>query len=98
MKKIEKIEVLGSGCPSCKNLYELVKKAVESLGLKIEVNYVTDIQKIIALGVMSSPVMTINSQVVLAGQVPDLEKLKEIIAGETQDKAEKKTCSCSGKC
>jgi small redox-active disulfide protein 2 len=77
--KIMKIQVLGSGCPTCKKLFELTKKAVEELELKTEVEYITDIQKIIEMGVMSSPVLAINGKPILAGFVPDIEKIKKII-------------------
>jgi small redox-active disulfide protein 2 len=73
-----KIQVIGSGCPTCKNLFELTKKAVDELDIKTEVEYSTDISKIIELGVMVSPVMTIDGQVVLTGS-HNLEKIKEVL-------------------
>jgi small redox-active disulfide protein 2 len=76
--KTMKIQVLGSGCPTCKKLFELTKKAVEELKLKTEVEYVTDIQKIIEMGVMSSPVLAVNGKPILTGYVPDIEKIKKI--------------------
>jgi len=77
--KTMKIQVLGSGCPSCKKLFELTKKAAEELKLKTEVEYITDIQKIVEMGVMSSPVLAINGKPILTGFVPDIEKIKEAI-------------------
>jgi small redox-active disulfide protein 2 len=74
-----KIAVLGSGCATCKALYELTKKAVSQLGLKDEVEYITDISKIIEMGVMQSPVLAINGKPVMVGFTPDVEKIKEII-------------------
>ena len=74
-----KIQVLGSGCPTCKKLFELTKKAVEELGLKTEVEYITDMQKIIEMGVMSSPVLAVNGKPALAGSLPDIEKIKNMI-------------------
>jgi small redox-active disulfide protein 2 len=74
-----KIAVLGSGCATCKALYELTKKAVFELGLKDEVEYITDISKIIEMGVMQSPVLAINGKPVMVGFIPDVEKIKEII-------------------
>ena len=74
-----KIAVLGSGCATCKALYELTKKAVLQLGLKEEVEYVTDISKIIEMGVMQSPVLAIDGKPVMVGFIPDVEKIKEII-------------------
>jgi len=78
--QISSIQVLGSGCPTCKKLFELTKQSVADLDLKIEVEYLTDIQKIVEMGVMSSPVLAINGQAVLAGQLPSSEKIKEIIS------------------
>ncbi len=74
-----KIQVLGSGCPTCKKLFELTKRAVEELDLKTEVEYITDIQKIVEMGVMSSPVLAINGKPAISGFLPDVEKIKETI-------------------
>jgi small redox-active disulfide protein 2 len=74
------IQVLGSGCPTCKNLFELTKQAVKELGMKTEVEYITDIQKIVEMGVMSSPVLAINGKPVIYGFLPKLEKIKETIS------------------
>ena len=72
------IQVLGSGCPTCKNLYELTKTAVAELGIDTEVEYSTDISKIIELGVMQSPVLTIDGKPAMIG-AGNLEKVKEVI-------------------
>jgi small redox-active disulfide protein 2 len=77
--KIMKIQVLGSGCPTCKKLFELTKKAVEELELKTEVEYITDIQKIVEMGVMSSPVLAIDGKPAIAGFLPDVEKIKDTV-------------------
>jgi len=98
--KIMKIQVLGTGCPSCHKLFESVKEAAEQLQIGVEVEYIQDMQKIIELGIMSVPALAIDDKVVLAGQVPDVERLKEIISSKVQ-LTETKTedcCSCSGKC
>lgn len=99
--QITSIQVLGSGCPTCKKLFELTQKAAAELSLKTKVEYITDIQKIIELGVMSSPVLTINGKVVLAGQLPNLERIKELLTNNSkQPEIEKKSncCSCGGNC
>ncbi len=100
------IQVLGSGCPTCKKLFELTKQAVEELGLKTEVEYTTDIQKIVEMGVMSSPVLAINGKPTISGSLPDVEKIKEVIKNfiaddntSTESGAEKNNeCSCGGNC
>lgn len=76
---IRKIQVLGMGCAKCKKLYELTRQAASELALDTEVEYVTDIQQIISLGVMSSPALAINETLVLAGFLPGIERIKEEI-------------------
>ncbi len=74
-----KIQVLGSGCNKCKKLFELTKQAVAELNLQVEVEYITDVSKIVEMGVMSSPVLAIDGKPALVGFLPSLEKIKEII-------------------
>jgi len=77
-----KIQVLGSGCPTCKNLYELTKKAVEELGLNTQVEYLTGeegIEKIIEMGIMQSPVLVLDGKPVMVGFIPDIEEIKKLI-------------------
>lgn len=74
-----KIEVLGSGCPTCKKLHQLTEQAVKDLKMNIEVEYSDDIRKILDMGVMSSPVLAIDSKPVSVGTVPSLDKIKEFI-------------------
>jgi len=74
-----KIQVLGSGCPTCKKFFELTKKAVEELEIKADVEYITDIQKIIEMGVMQSPVLAVDEKPVISGFLPDIEKIKEVL-------------------
>lgn len=77
-----KIQVLGSGCPTCKKLYELTQQAVKELNFNEDVEYITGaegMQAIIQMGVMSSPVLAINGKPVLTGFVEDVEKIKKLI-------------------
>ena len=61
--------MLGAGCKSCHDQYENVKKAIEELGLEIEVEYITDMEKVMAYGVMSMPAIVVNEKVVAMGKV-----------------------------
>lgn len=94
------IQVLGSGCPTCKKLFELTKQAAVDLNLGVEVEYINDIEKIMALGAMSGPVLAINNKAVAAGQLPGLEKIKELLTAEQglTTKEEGNYCSCGGNC
>lgn len=106
MKTI-KIEVIGSGCKKCKALFELTEVVAKELGINDTVLYSTDVNKIAALGLMSSPVLTIDDNPVLVGMLPDKDKLREIIyknvfneSGkiEVSEKKNCGSCSCGGKC
>ncbi len=72
------IRVLGSGCAACHTQYENAKEAVQKMGLAAEVEYITDMQKVMDYGVMSMPALVVNEKVVSMGRVlkaNDVEKL-----------------------
>jgi len=72
-----KIEILGSGCPKCKQLEANARKALEETGKKAEVVKVTEIDKIIGYGVMSTPAIVINGEVKAYGRIPTAEEIKK---------------------
>ena len=72
------IKVLGAGCKSCHEQYENVRAAVKSVGLSAPVEYITDMEKVMAYGVMRMPAIVVNEQVVSMGRVlkaAEVEKL-----------------------
>ena len=72
------IKVLGAGCKSCHEQYENAKAAVKAMGLDLEVEYITDMEKVMGYGVMSMPAIVVNEKVVSMGKVlkaADVEKL-----------------------
>lgn len=74
------IQVLGSGCQTCHKLHQLTVQAVKELGWPEEVEYITGhegIQKIVEMGVMSSPVLVVGGKPVLVGFTPDIAKIKD---------------------
>lgn len=73
------IQVLGSGCSTCKKLFENTRQAVKELQLDTDVEYVTDISKILEMGVMQSPVLAVNGKPVLVGAINDIQKIKTLI-------------------
>ena len=76
------IKVLGAGCKSCHQQFEYAKEAVKSLGLNIEVEYITDLEKVMEYGVMSMPALVVNDKVVSIGKVlkaSDIETLLQKI-------------------
>ena len=72
------IKVLGAGCKSCHEQYEYAKEAVKAMGLSVEVEYITDLQKVMEYGVMQMPALVVNEKVVSICKVlksADVEKL-----------------------
>ncbi len=66
---INSIKILGAGCKSCHLQYENMKKAVESMNINVEVEYITDMEKVMSYGVMSMPAIVVNENVVSMGKV-----------------------------
>ena len=78
VKGIFCVKVLGAGCKSCHEQYENAKAAVKAMGLDLEVEYITDMEKVMTYGVMSMPAIVVNEKVVSMGKVlkaADVEKL-----------------------
>ncbi|MDD3101911.1 MAG: thioredoxin family protein [Patescibacteria group bacterium] len=104
-----KIKVLGSGCPNCKRLEANAQKAVEELNLGAVIEKVTDMDLIMSYGIISTPALVINEQVVSYGRIPDVAEIKamlvnpEIIKPFDNNSASKTGgcncgCKCGGKC
>ena len=77
-----KIQVLGTGCPKCRKLEENVKSAIKQLGADYQVEKVTGIKDILSFGVMLTPALALNGQVVTVGKIPSVENLVEILGEE----------------
>lgn len=73
------IKILGTGCANCKTLEKLTINALAEMDFAANVEKVEDITKIMAYGVMRTPALVINEKVVLAGRIPPMTELKEII-------------------
>ena len=63
------VKVLGAGCKSCHEQFENAQRAVSAMGLSVEVEYITDMQKVAQYGVMSMPAIVVNEKVVSHGKV-----------------------------
>ena len=65
------IKILGTGCKKCQQLETLTRHAVAELELDADIDKVTDPADIAAWGVMATPALVIDDNVVAAGRVPD---------------------------
>lgn len=92
------IQVLGSGCPTCKKLFETTKKIASDLGIEAEVDYVTDIAKMVEMGVMQSPVLAIDNKPVLTGGGHSEEEIKNALTNKLNHDSGTNGCSCGCNC
>ena len=74
------VKILGAGCKSCHELYENTKKAVENLGLDVEVEYITDMEKVMSYGVMSMPALLVNDKIVSVGKVLKPKEIEKFLS------------------
>lgn len=80
LKKENGIKILGSGCKKCEKLEESVKKAVAELDLNLTITHITDFGQIASYGVMSTPALVLNGEVVSFGKVLSVDEVKHILS------------------
>ncbi len=77
------IKILGPGCTNCVNLERVTRQAVADLGIDVQIEKVTDYGQIMGYGVMSTPGLVVDDEVVLAGRVPTARKMRELLKSLT---------------
>jgi len=76
-----KVQILGTGCPKCKLLEQHAREAIQELGIQVEVEKVTDIDRIMEMGVMMTPALAIDGDVKSVGKVLTKDQAVQIIKG-----------------
>ncbi|MDN4479321.1 thioredoxin family protein [Demequina muriae] len=74
------IKILGPGCRNCITLEKVTREAVAELGLAADIEKVTDYAAIAGYGVMTTPGLVIDDEVVIAGRVPTAAHVRELIS------------------
>jgi small redox-active disulfide protein 2 len=59
---------------------EVAEKVASEMGLDYEIEKVTDVADIMEFGVMSTPALAVDGKVVVAGKVPNEEKMKALLS------------------
>ena len=77
---MKNIKVLGSGCKNCETTANLIKIAAKQANIEITLEKVTDMEKIMSYGVMSTPGVVIDDKLVHAGGLPDPEMIRQWIS------------------
>lgn len=76
---MKKLQVLGTGCPKCKKLAETAEQAARDLGIDYELEKVTDINEIVAFGVMATPALAVDGDLKVSGRMPSVDEIKEML-------------------
>ena len=77
-----KIKIYGSGCDKCKKLYANAETAAKSAGIDAEIEKITDMDAIVAAGIMMTPALMIDGTVVSSGKVPSASEIA-VFFGDT---------------
>jgi small redox-active disulfide protein 2 len=74
-----KIQIFGPGCMNCKTLEQHARRAAEELGLALDFEKVTDLMQIAESGILRTPGLTIDGQIVSQGRVNSIEEIKTML-------------------
>lgn len=77
---MRKIQVLGTGCTKCRELYNRCEQALRRGGAGGELEKVEEIDRIVELGVMLTPALAIDGKVLVSGRVPSVDELVQLLA------------------
>lgn len=74
-----KVEVFGPGCPRCEQTFRTIINAAAELEIPADIQYITDIATIADRGIMVTPAVVVNDEVILQGRIPSRREAKEIL-------------------
>ena len=78
---MKNVKVLGSGCRNCEITAKAIAQAAKEAGVEIELEKVTDLAQIMSFGILSTPGVVIDGQVVHSGGIPGPDKIRGWVQG-----------------
>lgn len=73
-------KIYGSGCAKCKLLTAHAEEAAQALGITYEIEKITDVNGIIDAGIMRTPALAVDDEIVIEGKVPSADAIKKLLA------------------
>ena len=73
------IKVLGGGCRSCEALLDAVKEVVAKNNIDADIEYITDMEKIMGYGIMSMPALMIDDKLISSGRVLKAKEIEKLL-------------------
>ena len=74
-----KIQILGTGCPKCKQVEINARGAVKNLGIDAVIEKVIDINRIIDFGVTATPALAVDGEIKFSGKIPSVGEIEKIL-------------------
>jgi small redox-active disulfide protein 2 len=76
---MKKLQILGTGCPKCRQLAEATEAAARELEIDYEMEKVTDLNRIMGFGVMLTPTLVVDGVVKVSGKVPSADEARALL-------------------
>jgi len=76
------IKILGPGCPRCDQLAAAAKQAADQLDIEYEVEKVKDISEFPSYGLMLTPGLVVDGELIVQGKVPTVDEIKVLLEKE----------------
>jgi len=77
---MKKIQILGTGCPKCKELAKNAETAARERRIDFEIEKITDINEIMKFGVMMTPALVVDGELKVVGKVPSPDEINRMLA------------------
>jgi len=74
-----KVQILGVGCPKCKQTEANAMQAIKNVGLDTEVEKITDVNEITDFGIMATPALAVDGEIKISGRVPSVEEIEKVL-------------------
>lgn len=74
-----KLIIYGSGCNKCNQLTQHAEAAAQELGISYDIEKVTDVNAIIDAGVMRTPALGVDGNIVVEGKIPSSDQIKQLL-------------------
>lgn len=74
-----KFTIYGSGCAKCKQLTANAEEAASAKGIKYEIERITDTNAIIDAGIMRTPALAIDGEIVIEGKVANADEIQHLL-------------------
>ena len=96
---MKNIKVLGTGCANCKTTFNLIDEAAKNAGIEVILEKIEDMAEIMGYGIMSTPGVVIDGNIVHSGGVPSLKNINEWLSSSSDNSCcNDSEVSTSGKC